>query len=59
MKTKKLNGCGSKNGSEIDGCEFEVENLKELIEVIKTYGDVHLNYFDDEDDLDLWIRMQK
>ena len=41
---------------EIDGWEFEVDNLKDFIQVLKTYKSIHLNYFDDEDDLDIWIR---
>ena len=59
MKKKKqnLNGCGCKNGSEVDGWEFEVDNLKDFIEILKTYKSIHLNYFDDEDDLDMWLRV--
>jgi hypothetical protein len=60
MKMKKqkqyLNGCGCKDGEEVDGWEFEVDNLKDFIQVLKTYKSIHLNYFDDEDDLDIWIR---
>lgn len=53
---KKLFGCISKDGEEIDGQEFEVETLPELIELLKNNKQVHLNYFEDESaDLDLWV----
>ena len=55
-KMKKLNGCVSNNEEEIDGKEFEVETLQEFIEILKNNKEVHLNYFDDEDDLDLWVK---
>jgi len=55
---KKLNGCVSKNEEEIDGKEFEVETLKEFIEILKNNKEVHLNYFDDEADLDLWVKVE-
>lgn len=55
---KVLNGCGAKNGEEVDGWEFEVDNLKDFIDILKTYKSIHLNYFDDEDDLDLWLRVE-
>ena len=32
---KKLNGCISNDGNEIDGKEFEVEPLEEFIEILK------------------------
>lgn len=51
----KLNGCVSKEGEEVDGKEFEIETLKEFIEILKNNKEVHLNYFDDEDELDLWV----
>ena len=52
----KLNGCIAKNGNEIDGKEFEVTTLKELIDILTTNEEVHLNYFDDQGDLDLWVK---
>ena len=52
---KKLNGCVAENGEEIDGKEFEIETLKELIDILKFSNEVHLNYFDDEEDLDIWL----
>jgi len=55
---KMLNGCGSKDGEEVNGWEFEVNNLKDFIKILKTYKSVHLNYFNDEDDLDLWLRVE-
>jgi hypothetical protein len=61
MSDKKeiLSGCGTKNGKEIDGQEFDVETLHTLIDVIRQYKEVHLNYFEDEDDLDLWIKLKE
>ena len=56
---KTLNGCGCKMGEEVDGWEFEVETLKEFVEILKTYGSIHLNYFDDEEDLDIWLSVEK
>ncbi len=53
---KMLNGCISKNGEEIDGEEFEISTLKELIELFKNNEELHLNYFDDEEDLNLWLK---
>lgn len=50
-----LNGCIAENGQEIDGQEFRIETLKELIELLEKNKEIHLNYFDDEDNLDLWI----
>ena len=52
---KKLHGCASRNGEEIDGREFEVETLEDLIEILEQDGEVHLNYFHGERDLDLWV----
>ena len=57
-KPKYLNGCVSKNGKEIDGMEFAVLDLKELIEILQEHKSVHLTYFDDEKDLDLWITLE-
>ncbi len=55
-KNKILSGCGSENGSEIDGREFDVQNLTELVQELKSNKQVHLNYFEDEsEDLDLWV----
>lgn len=64
-----LHGCGAKNGEEIDGQEFEITNLYELINLIKTHKEIHLNYAlsqtEDERringnvkeiDLDVWIQ---
>lgn len=62
----RLNGCIAKDGEEIDGREFDVDNLKDFVEILKglkTDGisphlneQVHLNYFDDDEDLDLWLQ---
>ncbi len=52
---KKLYGCISKDGEEIDGKEFTIQSLSELIDIIKNNEEIHINYFEDEDDLDLWI----
>jgi len=52
---KKLFGCVSKDECEVDGKEFEVETLEELIEILKEQKEVHLNYFDDEEELNLWV----
>jgi len=50
--------CGSRKLDEIDGQEFEAHSLEELIEGLKQYKEVHLAYWSDEDDdLDLWIRV--
>ena len=58
-KTKKLCGCISKDGNEIDGNEFECENLEDLIQILKNNKQVHLNYFEDEsNDLDLWVSVE-
>ena len=59
-KTKRLNGCFSENGEEIDEQEFEVETLKEFVELLKNgrNKEMHLNYFDSEEDLDLWIKIK-
>lgn len=54
---KKLNGCIAKNGEEIDGKEFEITTLKELIDILINHKEIHLNYFDEKEDLDLWIRL--
>lgn len=56
-KNKLLSGCGAKMGEEVDGWEFEVDNLEDFIEILKTYKSIHLNYFNDEDDLDLWLSL--
>jgi hypothetical protein len=56
---KNLNGCLARDGEEIDGEEFEVADLREFIKVLHQAWvekkQVHLNYFDDEDDLDIWL----
>jgi len=56
----RLNGCFSSKGEEIDGKEFEVATLREFIELLKNNKSkqMHLNYFDDEDDLDIWINIK-
>ena len=57
--TKRLFGCVSYDGEEIDGKEFEVETLQELIEILKNNKEVHLNYFEREsEDLDLWVKAE-
>jgi len=50
--------CGATNAlDEIDGQEFVVSTLDELIAAIKEHKVIHLAYWGDEDeDLDLWIR---
>ena len=52
--SKLLSGCGAKQGEEVDGWEFEVETLEEFMEIINTYGSIHLNFYG-EDNIDLWI----
>ena len=59
MKDKILNGCISKDGKEIDGLEFSITSLSELIGLLKEHKEVHLNYFDDEDDLNLWLEVKE
>jgi len=49
-----LSGCGAKDGDEIDGWEFEVDNLDDFIEILKTYKSIHLNFYGDEN-IDIWI----
>ena len=49
-----LSGCGSKLGEEVDGCEFDTDNLAEFIQILKTYKSVHLNFFGEED-IDIWL----
>jgi hypothetical protein len=55
MKTAVLRGCVSNNYSEIDGLEFNITTLSELIDILKKHSEIHLNYFEGEKDLDLWI----
>jgi len=58
-KQKILAGCISQDGEEIDGKEFEVETLKDFIDILKNNKQVHLNYFEDESsDLDLWVSVE-
>jgi len=53
-----LCGCITRDGEEIDGEEFEVSSLRELIEIFKKNKEVHLNYFDaDTKDIDLWLKI--
>ena len=55
-----LCGCGAKNGEEIDGQEFEITTLKELLEMLKQNKEIHINYFkNDKCDLDLWLKAGK
>jgi hypothetical protein len=63
MKMERaLNGCMAKDGSEIDGREFTCVNMGELVKVLeearKRKWQVHLNYIEDGDDLDLWITVE-
>jgi hypothetical protein len=53
----RLNGCFAKDGQELDGREFEVATLREFVELLKNNKNkqMHLNYFDNEDDLDIWL----
>ena len=50
-------GCGAESGAEVDGEEFEIHNLHELVEILEEYNEVHLNYFKGGDDIDLWIKV--
>lgn len=52
-----LCGCGCKDGEEVDGWEFEVENLVELVEILGTYRSIHLNCIGDED-IDIWLEVE-
>lgn len=61
----ELCGCGSKDMEEIDGQEFEVQSLRELVNIIALYKEVHLNYFQAvkksgnklvAGDIDMWIK---
>jgi len=59
--TKKqdiLFGCVSRDEEEIDGNEFQITTLKELIDLLKENKELHLNYFEDEQDLDMWLRTE-
>lgn len=51
---KMLSGCGAKLGEEIDGWEFDVDNLKDFIEILKTYKSIHLNFYGEEN-IDMWL----
>ena len=44
----------AKQGDEIDGWEFEVDNLDDLVDVLKTYKSIHLNFYGDEN-IDMWL----
>ena len=55
---KTLSGCGCKQGEEVDGWEFDVNNLEEFMEVIKTYGSIHLNFYGD-DNVDIWMSKER
>jgi hypothetical protein len=57
-REEKLYGCGAKMGEEVGGWEFEISNLRELIKVLQEYKSIHLNYLNDDEDLDLWIRVE-
>jgi len=54
---KKLYCCKSKDGEEIDGEEFEITTLEELINILMIHEEIHFKYFEDEDDLHLWIKV--
>ena len=56
MKEIKLYGCVSKNEEEIDGCEFEITTLAQLVELLRNHKELHLNYFEGKEDLDIWLR---
>ena len=50
--------CGSKDQSEVDGQEFETDDLTEFIKKLQEYKEVHLNYIGmNGKDLDLWIKL--
>ena len=57
-KNRKYYCCGAEEGSEIDGQEFEAETIEELLEYLQKYKQIHINYYDDSPDLDLWINLQ-
>lgn len=56
---KSLHCCESINGEEIDGGEFEVNSLEEFISMLKKLKSVHINYFDDGPDIDLWVTLEE
>ena len=62
--SKKLMCCGAKDGKEIDGKEFELETLQDLIHQIQAminwnqFDQIHIKYFEGEDDLDLWVKIE-
>ena len=58
MKERILNGCVAKDGQEIDGKEFSITTLYELADILKRNKEVHLTYFEGEDDLDLWVKTE-
>lgn len=53
-----LFGCVAKDGEEVDGKEFEINTLSELIEILKDYPELHLNYTSlmGKKELDWWIK---
>ena len=53
MFKETIAGCISKDGEEIDGGEFEVDNLVDLIEILQQNKEVHLKYFIGEPEIDL------
>jgi hypothetical protein len=53
---KTLSGCGSRKGNEIDGLEFDITTLGELIQTLKSYREVHLTFLGDEE-VDLWVKV--
>jgi len=65
LKEQFLNGCVSRNLNEVDGREFRFSTLKEFVHflsVLKSdynYKQIHLNYFDNEKDLDLWLEVRE
>jgi len=52
--------CGSKEQSEIDGQEFETDDLTEFIERLQKYKEVHVSarlIGMSGKDLDLWVKL--
>lgn len=64
-KKKVLSVCFSKNESEIDGMEFEANDLERFIYLIQEvkgstsmrhFDGLHLNFYGDEE-LDIWLKV--
>jgi hypothetical protein len=53
-----LHGCAASDGEERDGYEFEVTTLRQLVGLLIQYKEIHLNHFDNEADLDIWVKRE-